>query len=94
MPVASSNREVTRAMTLALIESGYRKIVLVMGRARTTSAHAIAPMVRAAVRDAGIASLPIEVVSNVAAIRAAIGAKALRKILKVRPEAAIDILHQ
>ena len=44
--------------------------------------------------DAGIASLPIEVVNDVATIRAAIGAKAFRKILKVRPEAASDILHQ
>jgi hypothetical protein len=45
-------------------------------------------------RDAGIASLPIEVVNDAATIRAAIGAKAFRNILKVRPEAASDFPHQ
>jgi LacI family gluconate utilization system Gnt-I transcriptional repressor len=48
----------------------------------------------AAMRDAGIASLPIEVVNDAATIRAAIGAKAFRNILKVRPEAASDFPHQ
>jgi LacI family gluconate utilization system Gnt-I transcriptional repressor len=45
MPVGYFNREMTRAMTLSLRETGYRKIVLVMGPARTTSAHDIAPKV-------------------------------------------------
>jgi LacI family transcriptional regulator, gluconate utilization system Gnt-I transcriptional repressor len=87
MAVGYSNREAAHAMTLALIESGYCKIVFVNGPSQTNErARHRAEGYEAAMRHAGLAPLPIEVVDDVGAIRAETGAKVLRKILKARPE--------
>jgi LacI family transcriptional regulator, gluconate utilization system Gnt-I transcriptional repressor len=84
--VGFSNREAAHAMTTALIKSGYRRIVFVNGPAKTNErARHRAEGYRAAMAEAGLRALPIEVVRDVGAILVETGGKMLRKLLRIKP---------
>lgn len=84
--VGFSNRDAARAMTLALVESGYRRIVFVNGPGETNErARHRAEGYRAAMQEAGLTALPIEVVRDVGAIRVETGGKVSRKLLQMKP---------
>jgi LacI family transcriptional regulator, gluconate utilization system Gnt-I transcriptional repressor len=85
--VGFSNRDAARAMTLALVQSGYRGIVFVNGPSETNErARHRAEGYVAAMEEAGLAPAPIEVVRDVGPIRVETGSKVLRKILSATPE--------
>jgi LacI family gluconate utilization system Gnt-I transcriptional repressor len=85
--VGFSNRDAAHAMTLALVELGYRRIVFVNGPIETNErARHRAEGYLAAVKESGVALLPIEVVRDVGAIRTETGARVLRKIMRSRPD--------
>jgi LacI family gluconate utilization system Gnt-I transcriptional repressor len=87
MAVGYSNRHAARAMTLALVQSGYRRIVFVNGPSDTNErARHRAEGYAAALDEAGLQPLPIEVVDDVGAIRVETGAKVLRDILHDQPD--------
>ena len=81
--VGFSNRDAAAAMTLALVRSGYRRIAFVNGPSDINErARHRAEGYRAAMAQAGLTPLPIEVVRDVGAIRIETGGKVLRKLLK------------
>jgi LacI family gluconate utilization system Gnt-I transcriptional repressor len=83
MAVGFSNRQAARAMTLALVEWGHRRIVFVNGPSATNErAQHRAEGYRAAMEKADLAPLPIEVVRDVGVIRVETGSKILRKLLR------------
>lgn len=89
--VGFSNRDAARAMTLALVESGHRRIVFVNGPSETNErARHRAEGYRAAMEGAGLQPRPIEVVRDVGAIRIETGGKLIHKLLRsARPPDAI-----
>ena len=85
--VGFSNRDAARAMTLALVESGYRRIVFVNGPSETNErARHRAEGYVAAMEEASLAPAPIEVVRDVGPIRVETGSKVLRKIFRATPD--------
>src|SRR5262245_43992599 len=81
--VGFSNRNAAAAMTLALVQSGYRRVAFVNGPSETNErARHRAEGYRATMAEAGLAPLPIEVVRDVGPIRVETGGKVLRKLLK------------
>jgi LacI family gluconate utilization system Gnt-I transcriptional repressor len=89
LAVGFSNRDAARSMTLALIDSGYRRIVFVNGPSETNErARHRAEGYRAAMEEAGLDCLPIEVVRDVGAIRVETGAEVVRRLVQIAsPEA-------
>lgn len=86
LAVGFSNRDAARAMTLALVASGYRRIVFVNGPSDTNErARHRAEGYRAAMAKAGLEPLPIEIVSDVGAIRVETGADTLRRLAASAP---------
>jgi LacI family gluconate utilization system Gnt-I transcriptional repressor len=84
--VGFSNRDAAKAMTEALIGSGYRRIAFVNGPSEANErARHRAEGYQAAMRAAGLKPRPIEVVRDVGAIRVETGAAVARKLLKARP---------
>ncbi len=85
--VGFSNRDAARAMTLALVASGYRQIVFVNGPSKTNErARHRAEGYVGALAEAGLAPAPIEVVRDVGAIRVETGSAVLGKILRATPD--------
>src|SRR5262249_7498302 len=84
--VGFSNRDAAAAMTRALVQSGYRRIVFVNGPSDVNErARHRAEGYRAALAEAGLPALPIEVVRDVGAIRVETGGKVIRKLMKHDP---------
>ena len=95
MAVGFSNRDAARAMTLALVESGYRRIVFVNGPSETNErARHRAEGHVAAMAEAGLAPAPIEVVRDVAPIRVETGSKVLRRNSSHDAGGRRHLLHQ
>ncbi|HET7412665.1 MAG TPA: LacI family DNA-binding transcriptional regulator [Pararhizobium sp.] len=87
MVVGYSNREAARAMTRRLLDAGYSRIVFVNGPSENNErARHRAEGYLAAMREAGLAPLPIHVVHDEDAILPETGARALRAVRKEMPE--------
>ena len=87
MVVGYSNRDAARAMTLALVQSGYRAIAFVNGPGEANErARHRAEGYRAALQAAGVEALPVAIVRDVGTIRIETGARALRKLLRDHPD--------
>ena len=85
--VGYSNRAAAHAMTTALIEAGYRRIVFVNGPSENNErARHRAAGYMAAMQAAGLSALPIHVVHDEAAIRPETGAHAIRTLLESTPD--------
>src|SRR5581483_5500688 len=83
--VGFSNRDAAEVMTLALVESGYRRIAFVNGPSDSNErARPRAEGYQAAMAAADLPALPIEVVRDVGAIRVETGGKVLRKLVRTR----------
>ena len=77
-------------MTLALVDSGYRRIVFVNGPSETNErARHRAEGYRAAMEEAGLDGLPIEVVRDVGAIRIETGAEVVRRLVQAAAPDAV-----
>lgn len=87
--VGFSNRDAARAMTLSLIEAGYRRIAFVNGPSDTNErARHRAEGYADAVAEHGLPSLPVHIVAPEEPIRPETGAEALSALLARDP--AID----
>lgn len=86
MVVGYSNREAARAMTRRLVEADYRRIAFVNGPSENNErARHRAEGYVTAMREAGLAPLPVHVVHDENAILPETGARALRAILAEDP---------